>query len=197
MALRKRHTWEQERLTEHTRILPPLRVGDHVRIQNQVGKDKLKWDRTGIVVEVRQYDQYVIRIDGSGRVTLRNRRFLRKFSLYEPSRHCPVPNLPSVKSIPQVVAPLKVRNYCHHHHHHQHHHHHLFLQQSAFPLTQLKMNPNQFPMTQTRAPWDATQIIPPLQPRVNQLKDLKRIAGLLIVMILVIMTKRYRLVTIF
>ena len=31
-------------------------------------------------MEVRQFDQYVIRVDGSGRVTLRNRKFLRKYS---------------------------------------------------------------------------------------------------------------------
>ena len=69
--------------------MPPLRVGDHVRVQNQVGKEPLRWDKTGIVVEVRQHDQYVIRVDGSGRVTLHNRKFLRKFQLYEPSIHSP------------------------------------------------------------------------------------------------------------
>ena len=37
------------------------------------------------MVEVRQFDQYVVRVDGSGRVTLRNRKFLRKFSpVYSP-----------------------------------------------------------------------------------------------------------------
>ena len=78
-ALRNRHHRTCERLTEHTRTLPQLKVGDHVRIQNQVGPNPTKWDRTGIVVEVRQYDQYVIRVDGSGRATLRNRKFLRKY----------------------------------------------------------------------------------------------------------------------
>ena len=78
-ALRNRHHRMCERLSEHTRSLPPLKVGDHVRIQNQVGVNPTKWDRTGIVVEVRQYDQYVIRVDGSGRVTLRNRKFLRRY----------------------------------------------------------------------------------------------------------------------
>ena len=43
------------------------------------------------MVEVKQHDQYVIHVDGSGRVTLRNRKFLQRFSLYEPSIHCPVP----------------------------------------------------------------------------------------------------------
>ena len=78
-ALRTRHTKMAERLSEHTRQLPPLKVGDHVRLQNQTGPHPKKWDKTGLVVEVRQFDQYVIRVDGSGRVTLRNRKFLRKF----------------------------------------------------------------------------------------------------------------------
>ena len=79
-ALRHRHMAVAERLSQHTRRLPPLRIGDCVRIQNQTGLYPRKWDRTGSVVEVRQYDQYVIRVDGSGRVTLRNRKFIRKFT---------------------------------------------------------------------------------------------------------------------
>nr|KAG5706167.1 hypothetical protein BaRGS_025789 [Batillaria attramentaria] len=79
-ALRNRHMRAAERLSEHTRILPPLVVGDCVRIQNQTGPNPTKWDKTGLVVEVRQFDQYVVRVDGSGRVTLRNRKFLRKYT---------------------------------------------------------------------------------------------------------------------
>ena len=78
-ALRSRHMRAQERLSEHTRRLPPLKVGDHVRIQNQMGHYPLKWDKTGIIVEVRQYGQYLVRTDGSNRTTLRNRKFLRHF----------------------------------------------------------------------------------------------------------------------
>ena len=78
----------QERLSEHTKRLPPLKVGDHVRIQNQIGPYPLKWDKTGIIVEVRQYDQYIVRTDGSNRTTLRNRKFLRKFI---PARVTPPP----------------------------------------------------------------------------------------------------------
>lgn len=85
LALRKRHFRAIERLTEHTQKFPDLKVGDHVRIQNQTGTHPRKWDRTGIVIEVRQYDQYVVRVDGSGRVTLRNRRFLRRFTPYLPT----------------------------------------------------------------------------------------------------------------
>lgn len=78
-ALRHRHMKCAERLKQNTRALPPLVVGDKVRVQNQTGPYPLKWDKTGTVIEVKQFDQYVIRLDGSRRVTLRNRKFLRKF----------------------------------------------------------------------------------------------------------------------
>ena len=84
LALRNRHIKGAERWSEHTKPLPPLAVGDTVRIQNQTGNHPLKWDNTGLVVEVRQHDQYIVRVDGSGRVTLRNRRFLRKYEPYMP-----------------------------------------------------------------------------------------------------------------
>ena len=79
-ALRKRHIKTHEYWSEHTKHLPALAVGDYVRIQNQTGQHPNKWDRTGTVVEVKQHDQYQVKVDGSGRVTLRNRRFLRKFT---------------------------------------------------------------------------------------------------------------------
>jgi hypothetical protein len=78
-ALRNRHMRAFERWSEHTRRLPPLKVGDSVRIQNQTGPYPTKWDKTGTVIEVRQFDQYMVRVDGSGRITLRNRKFLRKY----------------------------------------------------------------------------------------------------------------------
>ena len=69
-----------ERWSEHTRRLPPLKVGDHVRIQNQVGPIPKKWDKTGKIIEVRQFDQYVVKVYCSGRVTLRNRKFLCQYT---------------------------------------------------------------------------------------------------------------------
>ena len=76
----QRHLKMSERLSEHTRNLPPLKVGDHVRIQNQTNNYLTKWDRTGRVVKVKQYHQYLIRVDGSGRIKMKNRKFLRKFT---------------------------------------------------------------------------------------------------------------------
>ena len=76
--------------------LPPLTIGDCVMIQNQTGPNPTKWDKTGVVVEVRQFDQYVVRVDVSGRVTLRNRRFLRKY-------------IPVVPSAPLLMSPGHVQ----------------------------------------------------------------------------------------
>ena len=78
MALRTRYQGCQKRLEEHSKALPPLRVGDRVSIQNQYGRRPNKWERTGTIVEERDFDKYVVKVDGSGRLTLRNRRFLRK-----------------------------------------------------------------------------------------------------------------------
>ena len=91
-ALRNRHQKICERLTEHTQNLPPLKVGDHVRVQNQYGPHPKKWDKTGLIVEVRQFHQYIIKMDGSGRVTMRNRQFLRKYIPAIPKQ--PVLNTP-------------------------------------------------------------------------------------------------------
>ena len=78
-ALRNRHQRLHNIWSERSRVLPPLRVGDYVRVQNQVGPMPRRWEKTGIVTEVRQFDQYLIKMDGSNRVSLRNRRFLRKY----------------------------------------------------------------------------------------------------------------------
>ena len=67
--------------SEHMKRLAALVIGDYVRIQNQAGPQPNKWDEMGHVVEVLQFDQYVVRVDGSGRTTLRNRKFLRKYIL--------------------------------------------------------------------------------------------------------------------
>ncbi|KAK3097883.1 hypothetical protein FSP39_014138 [Pinctada imbricata] len=101
-ALRNRHMREAERWTEHTKCLPPFSVGDTVRIQNQTRPCPLRWNKTGTIIEVRQFDQYVVKVDGSGRVTLRNRKFLKKYVSVKPSE-------PTV-TIDQDLLLEKVRN---------------------------------------------------------------------------------------
>ena len=58
--------------------LPSLNVGDCVQVQNQHGNHPNKWHNTGIIAECLPHRQYHVIMDGSRRITLRNRRFLRK-----------------------------------------------------------------------------------------------------------------------
>ena len=62
------------------RELEPLEIGDNVQLQNQSGNHPNKWFNTGVVSEVLPHRQYHVVVDGSRRITLRNRRFLKKIS---------------------------------------------------------------------------------------------------------------------
>ena len=59
---------------DKTRCLKPLERGQHVLLQCKEGS---KWKDQGVVVEVLPFRQYRVRMLGSGRITLRNRRFLK------------------------------------------------------------------------------------------------------------------------
>ena len=103
-ALRKRALQNTERLAVGTKKLQALQVQDTVQVQNQVGNHPSRWDITGVVVEVRDFDQYMIKIHGSGRLTTRNRKFLRKITPY-----CPAPkssHLPVQVDEPGTIPPL-------------------------------------------------------------------------------------------
>ena len=82
MALRQRALRNTESLKTGTRQLAQLQVHDTVKIQNQIGHKASRWDITGTIVEVKPYDQYLVRVHGSGRLTLGNRKFLKKISPY-------------------------------------------------------------------------------------------------------------------
>ena len=69
-----------DKVSENTKFLPPLNCGDQVVIQNQTGNFPSKWGKSGVVVEVKDCHQCVVKVDGSGRLTVRNRKFLRRFS---------------------------------------------------------------------------------------------------------------------
>ena len=78
--------------------LPSLELCDFVAIQNHRSK---RWDRTGTVVEVLANRQYRIRVDGSGRVALRNRRFLKKLVSASPQL-IPAADTPDATPAPNV-----------------------------------------------------------------------------------------------
>ena len=78
LALAKRYARQGEVWGEHTKELPKLALGTTVSVQNQHGTKPKYWDRTGTIVEVLPHQQYKVKMDGSGDVSLRNRRFLKK-----------------------------------------------------------------------------------------------------------------------
>ena len=77
-ALKTRLARQVEKLEIGSHALKPLEIGDTVRLQNQAGNHPTKWDKTGAVVQIGDNDQYIVMVDGSRRLTLRNRRYLRK-----------------------------------------------------------------------------------------------------------------------
>jgi hypothetical protein len=93
-ALRTRFTRTAEHLNTKARDLVPLSSGERVFVQNQNGNHPTKWDRSGIIMESQGNDQYLVKIDGSGRLTLRNRRFLRKYTTASPTITYPKSSAP-------------------------------------------------------------------------------------------------------
>ena len=103
-ALAKRHNREREKWEQNTKQLPPLQVRDHVYLQNITGNHPLRWERTGVIVECRPHNQYLVRVDGSGRATMRNRKHLRRFTpFYEKTA-------PSIQQRYAPNAPLRENN---------------------------------------------------------------------------------------
>ena len=97
MAFRTRFSKNLEWRKEHALPLSPLAVGQRVLIQNQHGNDPLRWDRSGVVVEAGTHDSYSVRLDGSGRLSKRNRTHLRPVQAHndDAAPHLPLATLPN------------------------------------------------------------------------------------------------------
>ena len=108
-AIRTRLVRSCEDLEEGSKELPALREGDSVFIQNQdksSGRPN-KWDRQGKIVAAKNNDQYLVKVDGTGRLTLRNRRFLKKYQpRLDMTRDVPhaMPQHTAQESTPQSAA---------------------------------------------------------------------------------------------
>ena len=58
-----------------TRNLKPLKVGEQVIVQHHANK---RWNRSAVIVKVLPHRAYQIRMDDTGNLTYRNRRFLKR-----------------------------------------------------------------------------------------------------------------------
>ena len=63
-ALRSRYIKSLESLSEQTKSFPPLNCDDHFMIHNKTGNFPNKQDKSGVVVELKDYRQYVVKVDG-------------------------------------------------------------------------------------------------------------------------------------
>ena len=103
-ALARRLDRDGARLEEHTKKLGPVPVGGAVAVQNQTGRFPKKWDKTGVVVENKDHDKVCVRLDGSRRLTTRNRRFVRRIVS---TRDLPMQETPDrVHMLPEVGLSL-------------------------------------------------------------------------------------------
>ena len=82
-ALAQGYARSGQKLSVGSKKLPPLACGDTVAIQDQSNPAKPgRWTKTGRVVEVLGHDSYLVKVDGSGRTTQRNRRLLKPITPY-------------------------------------------------------------------------------------------------------------------
>ena len=72
------------RLAVGTKKMPPLAIGDRVFVQNQTGRAPNKLDKSGVIVECKPHNQVNVMMDGSRKVSLRNRQFMRKINVPMP-----------------------------------------------------------------------------------------------------------------
>ena len=104
-AARQQEAWVERQGTP--RSLPPFAPGTQVWLQDQATK---LWDRRGVVTEVLPCRQYTVKLDGSGRLTLRNRRHMRavRGSTQPPTR---TPSPPRQRPVRRVRQPAWMADY--------------------------------------------------------------------------------------
>ena len=115
------YSLEIQKLSVGSKKLPTLACGVMVAIQDQYNYAKpALWTKTGLVLEVLDHDSSLVKVDGSGRTTQRNRRchmpvlsvisLSPLLSLWSPGQGtvasswpCPAPT-PSRSSIPTITG---------------------------------------------------------------------------------------------
>ena len=98
---------DREQWEANTKDLTPLPKGGNVFLQILMGSDPIRWERIGKIVECKEYDQYLVKVDGTGRTTLRNRKHLMKFQPIpkNPRPATTLPGLPTTTNTPATVTP--------------------------------------------------------------------------------------------
>ena len=112
IAHARRHVKTEELLASKSRLLQSLHLGDLVSVQDQTGNTPRRWSKTGTVIDVLGNDAYLVRIDGSRKVTKRNRQYLRRLIPYKCDADEFAPSVlpPTDRSMPCIDAPDPVED---------------------------------------------------------------------------------------
>lgn len=96
----------EEQYNKRAHALPEIHVGSHVAVQNSITK---RWDIYGIVADVGPHRRFYVRTN-SGRVLVRNRRFLRRrVPLSLPGAMPLPPGTPGTPPAPRPTAHVPLR----------------------------------------------------------------------------------------
>ena len=98
-ALCSRFSRNSSDVDQRSRPLSPLHVGEKCLLQNGHGNHPKKWGLSGEIMEVLPHHKYLIQVDGSRRLTTRNRKFIKS---YIPDRSHVTNPCSSRHSIPPV-----------------------------------------------------------------------------------------------
>ena len=74
MLARRHQVWGEE-LARGTKDHLSLAPGTIVMVQNQMGPNAKKWDKSGVVLAEKGHSQYQVMLDRSGRIELLNCAF--------------------------------------------------------------------------------------------------------------------------
>ena len=104
-AFLKRHYAKADKVAPNKKELPPLKPGDYVYVQDQVSPSPKRWSKSGQVLESLPYDSFLIKLDGSNKVTKRNRQYLRRFQpFHSPESDDQPVSKPSHKAEPDQTS---------------------------------------------------------------------------------------------
>ena len=95
-----------EKYDRGAKALTPLREGQRVRIQDPTTRE---WSRSGTILEVGKYRQYKVRLDGSGRPSLRNRRHLKELTDHDPHSHSETASTPPTEDVRESLEDRDLR----------------------------------------------------------------------------------------
>ena len=78
----KRHAAGEKFWSRASKEKKELALGFTVLVKTQKGHTKVRWETSGTMLDVLEHNSYLVKMDGSGRVSKRRRAFLKPMTAY-------------------------------------------------------------------------------------------------------------------